>query len=256
MHSAKAIWYVIDWMGYPILVMATGIFFRRKLYREFPLFFSYLVASVAGNAIRFVSKFGGEWAYFYAFEISDGIFYALNVLAVCELFAQRLFPRFHRVVVYRYLVAGGAVLSVLFGILTALEVKRKYRVFLVVDASLDATDVAMLIFLAVLMMIMGRDWTQYSFVIALGFVLSNAGDLITLAFWNRNGYHNDFFSHLGALSFDIACLIWLFGFWKSDNQIQRPTSVSLDAGMVDEARRWEGVLKDWLALKKGAPQDK
>jgi hypothetical protein len=60
--------------------------------------------------------------------------------------------------------------------------------------------------------------------------------------------------HLVPITFDIACLIWLYSFWSKE-RVSVPPSSSLQPEMLQEARQWESALKDWLLLKKRAPRD-
>jgi hypothetical protein len=182
--------------------------------------------------------------------ISDLPITIFNFLAVYELFARRLFPRFHKVRVYRFLfplVASGVLVGAWF---TALEAPNRYAALAIEARVLSFILVAILGFFLALMLAMGRGWTRHDFGIAFGFALSNAAFLATSAAWVRSHYHTVSIEQLPLIAFDLSCLIWLFAFLQPEKQPALYPADAMDPQMLHEARNWETVLKDWLNQQK------
>ena len=255
MNSAKVLWGIVDWASIPIMVLVAGILVWRKLHREFPLFFIYLLATEAATVVRFAAQFRSPWTYFYAYWISDLVLVILSILVVYDLFALRLFPRFYKVRIYRYLFATIATVITVGGWLTAMESADKLRAFLVLDRVFGFLIVAMLMFFVSLMLVMGREWGSYDFAIAFGFVVASAGDLISTAMWVRTRYQKSLVGQLAPVAYDVACLIWLYCFWSKEKVFNRRAPVPLTPEMVQEARKWETVLKESISARKRAPRD-
>jgi len=241
---------ILNWMSLPALAVLVGIFVWRKHRREFPLFFWYLIVNELATVARFFAQRGSPTTYFYVYWISDLLTTIFNFLAVYELFARRLFPRFHKVRVYRYLfplMASGVLVGAWF---TALEAPNKLAALLIEARVLSFILVAILAFFVVLMLAMGRYWTRYDFGIAFGFALYNAAFLITSAAWVRSHYHAVSFQELPLIAFDVSCLVWLFAFLQPEKQPVLYPADAMDPQMLHEARNWENVLKDWLNQEK------
>ena len=255
MNSVRWLWGVVDWASLPIVAAVAGILVWRKLHREFPFFFAYLLATEVAGIVCLAAQLRGPRAYFYAYWISDLVLGVLNVLVVYELFGLRLFTWFYRVRIYRYLFATVAAIILLGAWLSAMESADKYRRLIVQDRVFDFVIVAMLTFFVLLMMVMGREWTRYDFAIAFGLVIADAGALIASAMWVRTRYQQSTVQELAPFTYDIACLIWLFSFWSTKRVFNRRVPADLEPEMVQEARRWEAVLKAWIVPRKRTPRD-
>jgi hypothetical protein len=210
------LWGILAWLSLPVLAAVAGILVWRKLHREFPFFFWYLVVTDIATGVRFIAQFQGQRTYFYAYWISDLVTTIFNILAVYDLFARRLFPRFHKIRLYRYLFPIAASGIIFMSWLTALEAPNKAAALAIEDRVLDFVLVAMLVFFVSLMMLMGRRWTKYDFGIAFGFGINSAAFLITSAMWVRTHYLPTSVDQLPLIAFDASCLIWLYCFWSGD----------------------------------------
>ena len=254
MNVAGWLWGIVDWASLPMVAVAAGILVWRKLHPKFPIFFAYLVATATAGVVNLAAHWRGPRAYFYAYWTSSIVVGVFNVLVVYEVFGLRLFPRFYRVDFYRGVFTAVSVVILLGGWLTALESANKYQALIVRARVFDFIVVAMLGFFVFLMLVMGRTWARHDFAIVSGLVVSNAGSLMASAMWVRTHYKFTPVQHLVPITFDIACLIWLYSFW-SKQRVSVPPSSSLQPEMLQEARRWESALKDWLMLKKRTPRD-
>src|SRR5215467_11414293 len=102
MSGTGWLWGVIGWASLPIMAVTAGILVWRKLHREFPLFFCFLIATEVVGLLRFAAQFGSRRTYFYTYWISDLVVDLVILLSIYELFLLRLFPRFYKTRAYRY----------------------------------------------------------------------------------------------------------------------------------------------------------
>src|SRR5947199_1573392 len=65
-----------------------AIFIRRKLYRQFPFFFSYNICSVLLAAVR-LSVTGSPVTFFVLYWTTESVYGGLALLAIWEVFKPR-----------------------------------------------------------------------------------------------------------------------------------------------------------------------
>jgi hypothetical protein len=242
-------WQIVIWMSLPLLLLITGIFYWRGLHREFPLFFRFLLVMDVSALLRFVAQFWFPRTYFYVYWITDLVITIANFLAVYELFGRRLFPRFQKVRLYRFLFPVAAVVTLFLAFLTALEAPDRREAFLIESRVLDFILVAVLGFFILLMFFTGRNWTRWDFAIAFGFAINCAAFLITSAVWVRVHYRSTIFEGLAVIAYDASCLIWLYYFSTGARPVRQVTD-GLSPVPLEEARVWESMLKTWLSPGK------
>src|SRR5260370_41631967 len=91
------LWGIVDWMSLPVIAMLAGILVWRKLHREIPFFFTYiLTAGYDGVGRAAAQHFGDARSHFYGYWISDLVLGGFSILPVSELFGWRLFPLFYK----------------------------------------------------------------------------------------------------------------------------------------------------------------
>src|SRR5437764_851675 len=106
------LWIIVDWFSLPVLLILASILAQRRYYREFPLFFSYIVLSSVAAVSRLYAYLGSSGtAYFYTYWVSEVAITLCALLATYELFVKRIFPRFYAVRFYRYLFPAVAILT-------------------------------------------------------------------------------------------------------------------------------------------------
>jgi len=70
-----------------------------------------------------------------------------------------------------------------------------------------------------------------------------------LAIVARNGNEPGILNRLPTLAYDIACLVWLYCFLTaSKGQTTTPPAFSTET--LQEARKWEDSLKDFMSQGK------
>jgi hypothetical protein len=174
---------------------------------------------------------------------------AFAFLATYELFFKRLFSGFNKTRFYRFLFPAAAILvtsvvaggSLIGGHLSALALTTRIFVFL---------QAATLVFFVALMILMGRRWSKQEFAIAFGFGLDVSTSSILLGILSHSASRNELLNRIAVIAYDIACLIWLYCFWFAPKAQATVPPVPLSAEALQEARKWEDSLKDFMSQGK------
>lgn len=224
-----------------LLVLAVVIIMAyRKLDRQFPFFFTYLVIVVAAEVIRQV-LFRSHMMipYFYAYWITEAVEVLLGFLVLYEVFLIRLFPGFNITVIYRRLFPTMAI------VVTGLTVWEFFlapstgpsKVVAIIGAAtlaLNFCQVAFLVFFGVLMWYMSREWRRHEVGIAGGFGIHAAVKLLVTSERAKHSYFSTRIDQLPTISYLVAIGIWLFYLSKSDPE---PEATPITDEMVEEAER-------------------
>jgi hypothetical protein len=254
--SAGVGWEAVYWFALPVRGLILGVLLWRKLVKGSPAFFAYLLISELCDIARLLTRFISRDAYFYTYWISDTLVTALALVATYEVALQRLFVAFQRVRFYRWLFSIAAVpitaVGLLSGFLIATAYKRAALLFQVVHG-FDAVRVAMLFFLVLLMLFMGRRWKRYEFGIAVGLGVDAAGTLLAAGFAEQLKFLPQFGRALPSLASDAACIVWLVAAVRAEPVFD--DTKPIDPMIIEEARKSKEALKSWSEARKRKPDE-
>jgi len=251
MFDINWLWLAVAWFSLPVLGVLGGVFVWRRLYRELPFFFFYVLAAFSVGTVRLLTyKLASPKVYFYVFWYSDFVAVMAALLAIYEVFLRRLFPSFHRVRLYRVLFPTAAFVIALLAFLTAAHAGDRRAAFHATSRALDFLRSAVVGFFAALTLVMGRRFAGFDFWIAAGFGTQAAVALATAAIRTRMPQMPRALDMAEFATFDIVSAVWLIVFSKSESQTDVPPRGQLDREMLHEARSWETVLKNWLTPGK------
>lgn len=245
--------FVLRWFPVLATVVLTGIFVWRRLYRELPFFFLYLVAALLGLVARVIGALYLKAAFFYIYSISDLAGSLVVFLAIYEVFLKRLFPGFFKTHFYRNLFPLVGAVILLITILTAIRAPDRRAAFQAASQAFDFARTAVLGFCVVLILLMGRRWTKYNFAIVMGFGIQAAVAMIDVAVSARLHRQTEFMGYAELIAYNAGCLIWLIGFWKPEKPIHVASADQLTPQTVQQAREWEDSLKNWRDSGKRKP---
>jgi hypothetical protein len=237
------------WLPIAILILLSAILLRRRIYRELPFFFVYIVSAWTIGILRYAAFRLGPRPYFYTYWISELAAAVTVSLALYEVFLRRLFMRFYKVRFYRNLFPTIAVIILLLTIITALQAPDRRAAFLMASRGFDFVRTSVLVFFVALMAIMGREWHRYDFGIALGFGLQAAVALVNAAVRTQIHYKPTVLGTIEVVAYDVACLIWLITFWKAQKSTIPAADNTLTPEALQEAKKWEDAVKDLLKKK-------
>jgi hypothetical protein len=245
---------IIDWFSLPSLALLAWILLSRGWRKEFPLFFLYVIATQFVGFTRLLTFGASANLYRTVYFVSDIVLAVFAFLATYELFIKRLFPRSHKISLFRYLFPTAAIVIAVLAVASALY--GNHKAVLVITARVyEVCRTAVLVFFVALMTLMGRQWSKQEFGIASGFGLDVSTSLAVLAFWSRDSRPDPIIGKIPVIAYDLACIIWIFSFWKPRNTPSTSSAdTRADAETLHEARKWEQVLKDLLTPGKRMPR--
>lgn len=248
MNANGWVWDLVGWAPLFIVAALVIIFLYRRLVSEFPLFFSYLLATGVVGIVRVAASGAPSAIYHNVYWISDIVYTLFALTATYELFIKRLFPRFYKVRFYRYIFLVAVLLTTIFTIVVALA-SGHAKVLVVTIYVYNFVRAAILFFFVTLMLVMGRQWSKQEFGIAIGFGLDVSMSLAALGIWSHTPGMAVLISQASAIVYDIVCLIWLYCFWTAPKTPVSP-SATLPTEALHEARKWESTLKDFITPGK------
>jgi|SRR5215472_1458297 len=239
------------WLPMLALMLVSAIFLWRKIYRELPLFFTYIASAWTIGLMRYATFHVGRATYFYTYWISELAGAVIVSLALYEVFFRRLFQRFYKVRLYRNLFPAVALIILLLMINTALQSADRKAAFLRASHALDLVRTATLFFFVALMAVMGRNWTRYDFGISLGFGLQASVALLNVALSTQTQFNPEVLGTIELVAYNVSCIIWLITFLKAEKSVVPATSDQSSAvAALHQARTWEEALKDFLTPGK------
>jgi hypothetical protein len=223
--------------------------FWRRVYRELPFFFFYIVSALCIGIARYVGFHIGHDVYFYVYWVSELAGAVFVSLALYEVFLRRLFPSFQKVRFYRNLFPLAAAVILLLTLVTASGAPDRHAAFLTASRGADFVRTAILVFFVALMALMGREWPRYDFGIALGFGIQAAVALADTAVRSRLHYRPPILDTVEFVGYNLSCLIWVITFWKREKPLAQPPT-NLGLGTLGEAKKWEDSLKEFISSGK------
>jgi hypothetical protein len=240
---------LIDWFALPSLALLACILLYRKWYREFPLFFCYVVLTEMVGLTRYAASKGSPSVYSKVYWISNLVVVLFAFLASYELFVRRLFPRFYKVRFFRILFTLAAILVNVLVVIAAIYGNHKR--WLLLSARIEEfLRAAVVFFFVALMTVMGRKWEMKEFGIAFGFGLDVAISLASVALWTQASNRSPLVSRIPVIAYDIACIIWIYCFWRAPKSEPAVPTAPLSPAALHEAKKWEESLKDYITPSK------
>ena len=206
-------------IGAVLTACVAAFLVRRKLHREFPFFFVYLVVSVLVALVRLAVS-GNYPLYFKVFWASETLYALLALLALYEVFRE-VFLAFYQLWWWFRLLFPGVV-----GIAMLVQIRRA-----ILSPPIEATPLiaAILSFARVinwveavlfglffaLVLLLGVRWKSYPFGIVEGFGISALGALIAYGLRSEFGTKYDTFAkYAPPVAYVLGVLVWLDTFLR------------------------------------------
>jgi len=237
---------LIMWVTHPIMEsVLAGIMVKRRLHRQFPVFFAYILSQIVIFAVLFpIYKSGPAYydAYFYVYWLGSAISLAIGFKVIHEVLLTLLRP-------YHALKDLGTVLfkwAALVMLLVALVVAASSptatdspitQAVITAQRCVRVIQCGLILFLLVFSKYLGISWRQHSFGIALGFGAYASVELATVALYAGGQIHPDTMSTLQTFAYLFAILNWIgYAILKAPDRE--------DAARLLTSQRWEQSLAD------------
>jgi hypothetical protein len=250
-HSAS----VLLWCAQPILQsVAVAILWRRKLNKQFPAFFLFLVAQVVNYSILFPLWLAGPDSqyfrvYFWLFWLGEAVNAFLGFKVIHEIFIDVFRPYHTLKDLGTLLFKWAGVVMLLVSVIVAFS--NSYDQYPLVHAvttlqrSVRVVQLGLILFMLLFSSFLGVSRKQISFGISLGFGFFAGVELMLMAL-NSGGYvKSDNLNLINMIAYNSAIVVWL-GYSLSRTAVREVATNHL------QTQRWEEGLSD---LQHSEPSD-
>ena len=231
------------WGVQPILQsVVAAIFWRRKLHRQFPAFFWFLVAQVANFAVTFpLWLTGNRTLYFWFFWLGEAVNAVLGFKVIHEIFLD-VFRPYHTLkdlgtLLFKWAGVVLLLLSLVVAFSNSLDRDPVVHALTTLQRSVGVVQLGLILFLLLFSRFLGVSRKQVSFGISLGFGLFAGVELLMLALNSGGFVAQDNLNLIDMATWNMAILIW-FGYSLSRKALRQASVNHL------QTQRWEQSLAD------------
>ena len=240
------------WIAHPVLELGVAaIFFRRKLHKVFPVFFTYLISQILIFSVLFpIYQLGDSQVFFYVYWSCAIVSLAIGFKVIHEIFLD-IFRPYHALkdlgsVLFQW---AALVMLLVAGVVAAASPVAAQgplvQAVLTVQRCVRVIQCGLILFLLVFSKYLGVNWRQHSFGISLGFGSFASTELALLALFASGHLSQSTLNRFNMVAYNAAVLIWLVYAW-----IKSPPRDSSSNLMMSQ--RWDQSLTD---LQHPVPSD-
>ena len=240
-HSHTVFLYL--WCAQPILQSVVAvILWRRKLHKQFPVFFLFLLAQVANFAVTFPLWLVGDFkTYFVFFWLGEAVNAVLGFKVIHEIFLD-VFRPYHTLkdlgtLLFKWAGVVMLLVSVVVAFSNSFDENPLVHALTTLQRSVRIVQLGLILFLLLFSSFLGVSRKQVSFGISLGFGLFAGVELMLYAL-NSGGFVK--LNHLNLINmstYNLAIFVWL-GYSLSRKAVRVAAVNHL------QTQRWEQGLAD------------
>jgi hypothetical protein len=239
------------WCSQPILQAAVAvIFWRRKLHKQFPVFFWFLLAQLANFVVLFPLWFTGTNSpYFWLFWTGESVNAVLGFKVIHEIFID-VFRPYHTLkdlgtLLFRWAGVVMLLVSVVVAFSNSFDSSPLIHALTTLQRSVRIVQLGLIMFLLLFSRFLGVSRKQISFGISLGFGLFAGVELLLYALNSGGFIKQGNLNRINMLTYNFAILVWL-GYSFARQAVREATVNYL------QTQRWEQGLAD---LQQPLPSD-
>jgi hypothetical protein len=247
-HGHSVVFYL--WCAQPILQSVVAvILWRRRLHKQFPVFFWFLVAQVAIFAATFPLWLAHNLkVYFIFFWLGDAVNVVLGFKVIHEIFLD-VFRPYHTLkdlgtLLFRWAGVVLLLVSVVVAFSNSFDKSPLLHALTTLQRSVRIVQLGLILFLLLFSRFLGVSRKQVGFGISLGFGLFAGVDLMMYALSSGGFVKPAIFNLIDMSVYNLAIFIWLG--YSLSRQALRVAANQL------QTQRWEQSLAD---LQHSVPSD-
>ena len=249
LHSLAVVLYL--WCAQPILQsVVAAILWRRKLHKQFPVFFLFLLVQVANFAIVFPLWLAGNGIlWFDLFWLGEAVNAVLGFKVIHEVFLD-VFRPYHALkdlgtLLFKWAGVVMLLVSVIVAFSNSFDKDPLVQALTTLQRSVRVVQFGLILFLLLFSRFLGVSRKQVSFGISLGFGIVAGVELMLMAL-NSGGFvtHKNL-NLINMAAYVLAILVWI-GYSLSRKAVRETTVNRL------QTQRWEQGLAD---LQHPVPSD-
>ena len=226
--------------------LAVVIMIARRLYREFPIFFAYMLFEIVQLVVQTVVRVPPESPhyirYYWTYWIFQGIAAAIYFAVIYEIFSLTFRPyeaiRELGVMLFRWSAVVLMLVAVLVAGAASGHADHITKTILLVDRSVSLVQCGLLLFLFLFASYFGLTWRSQVFGIALGFAMIAGVELgiaaLRMEFGSRAHVLWEF-ARRGT--YDLALLVWIRYLLSAE-----PVRVTVRAVPQNDLEKWNRAL--------------
>lgn len=209
----------------PMLLLSVllGFLLKKRCWRSVPWFFSYVTFALCADLARFITH-NQRTAYLWTYWTTEAVHAVVGVGVMYEV-ARRVFGNLGRSWWPRLLFPGMIAVSLIltvgrFSAVPSGLPNRAITLILLGEIFISFLEVIMFATLVTLVPVLGLQWRQYAFGVAIGFGVYSTVTLLTTTRFSVLGI-TYYFSWAWGLVFSYSCcvLIWLFFFSAAEKTV-------------------------------------
>ena len=239
-----ALKYVL-WVAHPCVQAVIAVFMlKRRLHREYPIFFAYTLSHVVRFVVLFsVYHHGGHESYRETYLVADVLDAALSFAAIYEVFSKVFRPYEGIRKLTGILFRWALIVLVLVAVLTSAgatgaDNQRILAGLFAFNQGVHIVRGGLLFLLILFCSYLGLRWNHFVFGIALGFGLSSSVQLVAYATRAHLGpVGSRTLSLISAAAYNCAVLVWLY-YLLSPAPAERPARLP----SYKELEEWNQAL--------------
>jgi len=238
------------WCAQPVLQSAVaGVLWRRKMRKQFPVFFGYLLVQVAFFLVTYPLYERSRFWYFWLFWFGQALNAVLGFKVIHEIFLDVFRP--YRALqdlgtpVFKWAGAVMLLVSVVVAASNSFSHSPLIHAVTTMQRSVRIVQFGLILFMVIFSRFLGVSRRQLSFGIALGFGCFAGSELMLLAMYAGKFVGHNHLNLLNMLCYDLSVLTWL-GYSLGAELVRERAANPL------QTQRWETNLAD---LRHTAPSD-
>jgi hypothetical protein len=243
-------------LGLVGLIAATWlaiVLVRRKIYHEFPLFFSYVSFSIVFITLR-LSISNNYQLFFIVSWTTESIYVLLAIFVLHEVF-RRVFAAFYEKrwfwLFFPLVVAAISAIAIAYRLGSPpVQASRLISLILTLGTAVSLVQVAIFGLFFLLVWFHGIRWRDYPFAIVVGFAIIALGSL--WGNWSRSVFgtgFNRFFGYAPAVAYIFAVIVWLDTFLRPPSEPKWSLRITPEQ-LLEEMRQSTKILQRLLGKRK------
>ena len=248
-HSHTVVLYL--WCAQPILQSVVAvILWRRKLHKQFPVFFLFLLAQVVNFAVIYPLWLTGNYKlYFWPFWLGEAVNAVLGFKVIHEIFLD-VFRPYHTLkdlgtLLFKWAGVVMLLVSVVVAFSNSFDRNLLWHILTTLQRSIRIVQLGLILFLLLFSRFLGVSRKQVSFGISLGFGFLAGVELLLMAL-NSGGFVTlENLNLINMVTYILAIFVWL-GYSLSRKAVRVAAVNHL------QTQRWEQGLVD---LQHPLPSD-
>ncbi len=229
-------------------VLLSWFMFKRRLYREYPLFFVYTLSHVVRFVVLFsVYHHGSKQAYRETYLAAEVLDAALAFAAIYEVFSN-VFQRYEGIRKVAAIVFRWALVVLIFAAVwvaagsTRAAMQRVLAGVFVFDQGVNIVRGGWLLLFLIFCSYLRLRWNHFVTGIALGFALESSVEVVGfVALVHLGPLGSKVLSLIFAAAYNCAVLIWLY-YLLSPVPVERPSRLP-SRSQLDE---WNHMLLEFI----------